>query len=105
MHATTALVSLALALFASATPQYDTFGILSRTLQARTGSQIAFACYGGGGDCQCPTDLNGDSGVLINVYPGYQCAYVDGACTWDDVVSPLELPPYIVHDLIRFGML
>ena len=51
-----------------------------------TGQNIAFACYGGGGDCQCPSDLNGDSGVLINVYPGYQCAYPNGACTWDDKV-------------------
>lgn len=52
-----------------------------------TGQNIAFACFGGGGDCECPSDLNGDSGVLINVYPGYQCAYPNGACTWDDKVS------------------
>lgn len=55
---------------------------------------IAFACYGGGGDCDCPIDLTGDTGVLINVYPGYQCAYTGGACTWDDVVCgvvPLRL--------------
>lgn len=51
-----------------------------------TGQTIAFSCYGGGGDCECPTDNNGDSGVLINVYPGYQCAYAGGACTWDDKV-------------------
>lgn len=51
-----------------------------------TGQTIAFACYGGGGDCQCPIDNTGDSGVLINVYPGYQCAYPNGACTWDDKV-------------------
>ena len=50
------------------------------------GQSIAFACFGGGGDCECPTDLNGGSGVLINVYPGYQCAYPNGACTWDDKV-------------------
>ncbi|PSS08901.1 hypothetical protein PHLCEN_2v3391 [Hermanssonia centrifuga] len=49
-----------------------------------TGQTVAFACFGGGGDCECPTDKNGDSGVLINVYPGYQCAYPNGACTWDD---------------------
>ena len=51
-----------------------------------TGQTIAFACFGGGGDCQCPSDNNGDSGVLINVYPGFQCAYPGGACTWEDVV-------------------
>ena len=44
----------------------------SRSLNRRTltGQTIAFSCYGGGGDCECPTDNNGDSGVLINVYPG-----------------------------------
>jgi hypothetical protein len=52
-----------------------------------TGQNIAFACFGGGGDCECPNDLHGDSGVLINVYPGYQCAYPNGACTWDDKVA------------------
>ena len=56
-----------------------------------TGQNIAFACFGGGGDCECPTDLNGDSGVLINVYPGYQCAYPNGACTWDDKVSDVRI--------------
>lgn len=58
-------------------------------LQKRlAGQSVAFACYGGGGDCQCPIDLTGDSGgVLMNVYPGFQCAYADGACTWDDKVS------------------
>ncbi len=56
-----------------------------------TGQTIAFACYGGGGDCECPTDLYGKSGVLINVYPGYQCAYAGGACTWDDKVRFLVL--------------
>lgn len=36
--------------------------------------------------CECPTDNNGNSGNLINVFPGYQCAYADGACTWADQV-------------------
>lgn len=58
--------------------------LVHRTL---TGQTIAFSCYGGGGDCECPGDLNGDSGVLINVFPGFQCAYAGGACTWDDKVS------------------
>ncbi len=52
-----------------------------------TGQNVAFACFGGGGDCECPLDLHGDSGVLINVYPGFQCAFPNGACTWDDKVS------------------
>ena len=52
-----------------------------------TGQNVAFACFGGGGDCECPLDNNGDSGVLINVYPGFQCAFPSGACTWDDKVS------------------
>ena len=49
-------------------------------------SNIAFACYGGGGNCECPLDKHHNSGVLINVWPGYQCAYPAGACTWDDKV-------------------
>ncbi|KAJ3539193.1 hypothetical protein NM688_g6403 [Phlebia brevispora] len=52
-----------------------------------TGQTIAFACYGGGGDCDCPEDTFGDGGVLINVWPGFQCAYPSGACTWDDTAS------------------
>lgn len=52
--------------------------------------QVAFACFGGGGNCECPSDLNKDSGVLINVFPGFQCAYPDGACTWEDVVRILR---------------
>ncbi|KAI0731884.1 hypothetical protein C8Q72DRAFT_874628 [Fomitopsis betulina] len=61
-------------------------------LQKRlAGQSVAFACYGGGGDCQCPIDLTGDSGgVLMNVYPGFQCAYADGACTWDDKSGALQ---------------
>ena len=64
-------------------------------LQKRvTGQSVAFACYGGGGDCECPVDLMGDSnGVLINVYPGFQCAYASGACTWDDKVSSICTDP------------
>ncbi len=55
-----------------------------------TGQTITFACYGGGGDCECPADNNGDYGALINVYPGFQCAYPNGACTWDDKVFRLS---------------
>lgn len=50
---------------------------------------VAFACFGGGGNCECPTDNTHHSGVLINVWPGFQCAYAAGACTWDDVVRAL----------------
>ena len=81
----------ALALFTEAkhharSPAY--IDLASHALHRRTltGQTIAFSCYGGGGDCECPSDLNGDSGVLINVYPGFQCAYAGGACTWDDKV-------------------
>ena len=35
--------------------------------------------------CSCPHDNNGDTGVLINQFTGYQCAYGGGACTWDFV--------------------
>ncbi|GJE99968.1 hypothetical protein PsYK624_162450 [Phanerochaete sordida] len=55
-----------------------------------TGQTVAFACYGGGGDCECPTDNDGNPGVLINVFPGFQCAYPTGACTWDDQTGALS---------------
>ena len=70
-------------------PSHDVFSAATLGKRTFTGQTIAFSCYGGGGDCECPTDNNGDSGVLINVYPGFQCAYPNGACTWDDEVSLL----------------
>lgn len=54
--------------------------------RALTGQNVAFACFGGGGDCECPLDSTGEQGILINVFPGFQCAYPSGACTWDDAV-------------------
>jgi hypothetical protein len=68
-------------------PAYVDLSAGSLQRRTLTGQTVAFACYGGGGDCECPTDLNGNSGVLINVFPGFQCAYGGGACTWDDKVS------------------
>lgn len=41
--------------------------------------------------CTCPHDNNGDTGVLINQFTGYQCAYPHGACTWDSVRTILYL--------------
>lgn len=87
-------------------PSYASLEPSSLHRRTLTGQTIAFSCYGGGGDCECPSDLNGDSGVLINVYPGYQCAYPNGACTWDDKVYPFidltlphdELTPYRCPD-------
>ncbi|THG96903.1 hypothetical protein EW026_g5010 [Hermanssonia centrifuga] len=75
---------------ASRSPAHEFFGAPSLNTRSLTGQTIAFSCYGGGGDCECPSDLNGDSGVLINVYPGYQCAYPNGACTWDDKTGALQ---------------
>jgi len=71
-------------------PSYVDLAATSLNRRTLTGQTIAFSCYGGGGDCECPTDLNGSSGVLINVYPGYQCAYPNGACTWDDKTGALQ---------------
>ncbi|EIN12683.1 hypothetical protein PUNSTDRAFT_61129 [Punctularia strigosozonata HHB-11173 SS5] len=65
------------------------------SLHRRTTQQVAVACYQQPSDsapCACPTDLNGDSGVLINYYPGYQCAYPGGACTWGDKDGALQNP-------------
>lgn len=68
-------------------PAYSDLLPASLSRRTLTGQTVAFACYGGGGDCECPADLNGDSGVLINVFPGFQCAYPNGACTWEDKVG------------------
>lgn len=40
--------------------------------------------------CECPNDLKGNIGILINHFLGYQCAYVHGACTWSYVC---DIPP------------
>ncbi|EMD36834.1 hypothetical protein CERSUDRAFT_114750 [Gelatoporia subvermispora B] len=55
--------------------------------------QIAIACSSPtavANQCECPTDNNGDRGVMINFFPGYQCAYPGGACTWDDGDGALQ---------------
>jgi hypothetical protein len=71
------------------------FSALSPMHRRDVTQQVAVACFvppPNGDVCQCPTDLNNDSGVLINFYPGYQCAYPGGACTWGDTVSILPFP-------------
>lgn len=56
-------------------------------LHRRTSSPPTVACNDTpDGACPCPRDLNNDKGVLINLFPGYQCAYPNGACTWSDQV-------------------
>ena len=65
---------------------YWFFGPIWKHHRSIQSSNVAFACYGGGGNCECPADKFHNSGVLINVWPGYQCAYPAGACTWDDKV-------------------
>ena len=87
------------AVTALASPSLLHSDMSSLTRRSLAGQNIAFSCYGGGGDCECPTDLTGDSnGVLINVYPGYQCAYPGGACTWDDKVNmTISITKHITH--------
>ena len=69
---------------AALTPARD-----ASTLTKRTNQGVLLGCYAGGaGGCPCPIDNNGDEGVLINVFPGYQCAYPQGACSWNDRVRP-----------------
>lgn len=63
--------------------------------ERRESLQVPVACYNlvedsQPGICDCPTDNNGDSGVLINLFPGYQCAYSHGACTWDSMTGNLS---------------
>ncbi|KIY51209.1 hypothetical protein FISHEDRAFT_70852 [Fistulina hepatica ATCC 64428] len=65
-------------------------GALSPHAKRAVTNQIPTACYDGGAPCVCPIDNNGDTGVLINYYPGYQCAYAGGACTWNDNSGALQ---------------
>ncbi|EIN12640.1 hypothetical protein PUNSTDRAFT_130898 [Punctularia strigosozonata HHB-11173 SS5] len=54
--------------------------------------QVAVACGppANSQPCACPIDNNYDTGVLINYFPGYQCAYPGGACTWGDKDGVLQ---------------
>jgi hypothetical protein len=61
----------------------DVSGALQNTHQ--TNCPTVAPCPSTG--CACPIDNNLDTGVLINVFKGYQCAYTGGACTWDSVSS------------------
>jgi hypothetical protein len=61
----------------------DITGALQNTHQ--TNCLTTAACPSTG--CACPIDNNLDTGVLINIFKGYQCAYHGGACTWDSVSS------------------
>ena len=40
--------------------------------------------------CECPLDKNHAQGVLIHTWPEFQCAYPNGACTWDETVGQGE---------------
>lgn len=81
-----------------------------RSLDRRTCPEqpILYASFVAGcNDCKCPIDLNGDSGVLINVYPGYQCAYPAGPCMWSDTVRKPQFLSSQITDafyprLVRF---
>ncbi|KAJ3488609.1 hypothetical protein NLI96_g2712 [Meripilus lineatus] len=80
-----AFVSTALLANAGTTPG-------TTSLERRTSTQgVLIGCYAGGaGGCPCPLDNNGDDGVLINVFPGYQCAYPNGACSWSSRNGELQ---------------
>ncbi|OCH89942.1 hypothetical protein OBBRIDRAFT_793755 [Obba rivulosa] len=69
------------------------YSALSSTHRRDVTQQVAVACFQpptSGFECTCPTDLNNNTGVLINVFPGYQCAYPGGACTWSDSDGSLQ---------------
>lgn len=66
----------------------DKTGALQNTHQ--TNCPTVAACPASG--CACPIDNNLDTGVLINQFKGYQCAYPGGACTWDNV------SPFLTHE-------
>jgi len=87
-----AALTLALALGATLASARSTFAARSPIQHRDLTQQIAVACFTppfSPTECTCPIDLNGDTGVLINVFPGYQCAYAGGACTWDDTDGAL----------------
>ena len=110
MLSSTILTTLALALGATAArhpgraPAYTDLSAGALHRRSFTGQTIAFSCYGGGGDCECPLDTTGEQGVLINVFPGFQCAYPSGACTWDDAVRTLHLPETATADADGYPM-
>ena len=57
-------------------------GALQNT--AQTNCAVSAPCSTVSG-CECPIDNNNDTGVLINQFTGYQCAYAHGPCTWSYV--------------------
>ncbi|CAL1703147.1 unnamed protein product [Somion occarium] len=40
--------------------------------------------------CPCPLDTFGDTGVAINQFPFFECAYTAGACDWNMNNGELE---------------
>ncbi|KAI0792605.1 hypothetical protein C8Q75DRAFT_713778 [Abortiporus biennis] len=40
--------------------------------------------------CGCPLDNFGDTGVLINTFPFFACAYTSGTCDWNMDNGELE---------------
>ncbi|TFK47903.1 hypothetical protein OE88DRAFT_1738401 [Heliocybe sulcata] len=59
-------------------------------LAERSGSDGILTWASNLAGCACPNDSYGGSGILINIFPGYQCAYPNGACAWDDVTGRLQ---------------
>jgi hypothetical protein len=57
--------------------------------KAQTNCPTSAPC--GQDGCACPIDNNLDTGVLINEFKGYQCAYPGGACLWDNVRTPYSV--------------
>lgn len=84
------IAAVVLAFLPAASCSASTSPLARLTLHKRladTAAPVLQACLPSGEPpCACPRDLNNDTGVLINVYPGYQCAYTGGACTWSDTV-------------------
>ena len=63
-------------------------GALQNTMQTNCPESAVCSTDTG---CVCPTDNNGDTGVMLHQFTGYQCAYPGGACTWDSVSTTMTL--------------
>ena len=65
-------------------------GALQNTAQTNCPDNASCSTAAG---CSCPIDKNGNTGILINQFTGYQCAYPSGACTWDYVRGSAAFHP------------
>ncbi|TFK50239.1 hypothetical protein OE88DRAFT_1632347 [Heliocybe sulcata] len=80
-----------LAAFVSVLATGISAGPTGSLVQRASANPLTLSCYlGGPATCECPIDARGVPGILVNVFPGYQCAYATGACSWSDITGALQ---------------